>query len=101
MHSNLHLVMKQQSIRFICSQIFLQQQLWVNDCFQSDDKEIPIESLLKQVKYFSPFKCCFFGLFKVSTYFCAIITLETQENIWNSSVSGQKSSTSWVREGQF
>ena len=67
------------------------------------DKEIPTEgSLLKQVKCSKLlFKYYFFGLFKTSTNFCAVLTLESQENIWNSATSCESSIPLWVREGQF
>lgn len=49
--------------------------------------------LVKQVNSFYRlfFKYNFFGLFKVSTYFCAILTLGSQENICNPTISCKSS----------
>lgn len=53
------------------------------------DKQIPTEgSLLNRSNILQTLlKYYFLGLFKASAYFRAILTLGSQENIWNSTIS--------------
>lgn len=56
---------------------------------EMSDKQIPTEgSLLNSSDiYRLHLRITLFGLFKSSTYFCTVLTLGSQENIWNSSIS--------------
>lgn len=57
------------------------------------DKQISTEgSLLNRSNILQTlFKYYFFGLFRAAAYFCAILTLGSQENIWNSTISCESS----------